>query len=89
MYQISDIYNSDLTRKPLSTPINIHILHQHRDQVTGVEKRKSLVRKKKQNMVTRINTNMNNKKIAELAQAFLKSNNPVKYGENAVTGKVS
>lgn len=89
MYQISDIYSPDLTRKPIKTPINIHVLHQHRDQVTGVEKMKSLTRKKKRNMVARINQTLDNRKIAALAQKFLKLNNPVKYGEKAITSKVS
>lgn len=89
MYQISDIYNPDLTRKPIGAPINIHILHQHRDQVTGIERRKSLTRKKKRDIIARININMNNRRVAALAQTFLKKSNPVKYGENAVTGKVS
>lgn len=88
MYQINEIYNPDLTRK-LGAPIDIHVLHQHRDQITGLEQKKSLIKKKKRAMVTRINLNMNNRKVAALAQTFLQKNNPVRYGENAVTGKVS
>jgi hypothetical protein len=89
MYQISDIYNKDLTRKPIGALINIHILHQRRDQITGIEQKKSRIKKKKQTMVNRVNLNLKNRQIAALAQTFLKSNNPIKYGENAVTSKSS
>jgi hypothetical protein len=89
MYQISDIYNPDLIRKPVGTPINIHILHQHRDQITGVEQKKSLVRKKKQDIVARVNQTLNNRKIAALAQNFLKENKPIQYGENAAKTSLS
>lgn len=84
MYQIGDLYNKDLTRKNNNLPI-IHTLHQHRDQITGVERKKSIIRKKKRNLIARVNLNMNNRKVAALAQAFLQKNNPIKYGENAVS----
>lgn len=89
MYQIGDLYNTDLTKKAGSTPTNVHVLHQRRDQVTGVEKKKSLSRKKKRDLITRVNHNMNNRKIAALAQAFLQANKPVLYGENAVTSSLA
>jgi hypothetical protein len=89
MYQIKDLYNSDFTRKPINAPINIHVLHQHRDQVTGVEQKKSAIKKKKRNIIARINQTLDNRKIAALAQTFLKSNNPVKYGENATNCPLS
>jgi hypothetical protein len=89
MYQIGDIYNTALIRKPVSTPTNIHILHQHRDQITGVEQKKSLVRKKKRDIVARVNQTLNNRKIAALAQNFLKKNKPIQYGENAVNTSFS
>lgn len=78
MYQISDIYSPDLTRKPIGTSINIHALHQHRDQVTGVEQKKSLIKKKKKNMAARINLNLRNRQVAELARKYLKDNTPIK-----------
>jgi hypothetical protein len=89
MYQINDLYNPDLTRKTISTPTSVHVLHQKRDQTTGVERRKSVSKKKKRDMTARVNLNLRNKKIAELAQAFLKKSNPVKYGENAPTSSLA
>jgi hypothetical protein len=89
MYQINDVYNPDLTRKTVNTPTSVHVLHQKRDQITGVERKKSISRKKKRDMTARVNLNLRNKKITELAQAFLEKNNPIQYGENAVTSKVS
>jgi hypothetical protein len=89
MYQICDIYNKDLTKKDNIPVINVHILHQKRDQVTGIEKKKSIIQKKKRDLIARVNTNLRNKKIAELAQAFLKKSDPVKYGENASIGSLA
>jgi hypothetical protein len=88
MYQINDLYTPNFTRKPIGFT-NIHVLHQHRDQITGIEQKKSLVKKKKRDIVARINLNMNNRKIAALAQTFLKKNKPVKYGENATKDQLS
>lgn len=83
MYQIGDLYKQDLTEKPASAPTSIHILHQRRDQVTGIEQKKSLIRQKKRAMAARINLNLRNREIVELAQTFLKKSDPIKYGENA------
>lgn len=85
MYQVNDIYNPDLTKKDSISPINVHILHQRRDQITGVEQRKSLSRKKKRDMIARVNLNTRNREIAALAQAFLQANKPIQYGENAAS----
>lgn len=89
MYQISDIYKPNLIRKPVGTPINIHILHQHRDQITGIEQKKSLVRRKKRDLTARVNLNLRNKKVTKLAQAFLQANKPIQYGENAANASLS
>ena len=77
MYQLGDVYNKNLNRKAIICS-NIHIVHQHRDQVTGVERKKSITRKKKRDMVKRINLNTRNREIAELAKTFLANNAPVK-----------
>jgi hypothetical protein len=77
MYQIGDVYNPDLTRKPVSAPTNVHLFHQRRDQITGVERKKSLVRKKKRDMVERINLNLRNRRVAALAQTYLEKNKPI------------
>jgi hypothetical protein len=76
VYQLRDIFNTNLTRKT-TTPINVHILHQHKDQVTGVETRKSDIKKRKRQLVARVNLNMKNRQIAKLAQTFLANNKPI------------
>lgn len=76
MYQLRDVFNANLTKKDISS-INIHLLHQHRDQVTGVEKQKSNIRKKKKQLTARVNQNLKNRQIAKLAQAFLANNKPI------------
>lgn len=76
MYQLRDIFNPNLIKKK-TTPTNIHLLHQHRDQVTGVETKKSDIRKRKRQLVARINQNMNNRIIAAKAKAFLEKNKPI------------
>lgn len=83
MFQIGDLYRTDLTKKATSASTSIHILHQKRDQITGLEQKKSFIRKKKRAMISRINTNMRNREIIKLAQTFLRKSDPVKYGENA------
>jgi hypothetical protein len=76
MYQLRDVYDKSFNRKEITLP-SIHILHQHRDQVTGVETRKSDIRKKKRQLVTRVNRNLRDRKIAALAKVFLKNNKPI------------
>lgn len=82
MYKIGDIYNTNLTKKPTETVLPVHMLHQHRDQVTGIEQRKSIARKKRRDMTARINLNLRNKKIATLARNFLENNKPIKTSES-------
>lgn len=76
MYQLRDVFGPSLTKKDI-TPTNIHVLHQHRDQITGVENRKSDIRKKKRQLTARVNQNLKNRQIAKLAQTFLANNKPV------------
>lgn len=71
MYQIQDLIKK-------TTPLPIHIIHQHKDQTAGVEQKKSKTKKKKRNMETIINRNLRDKKIAELAKDFLKHNEPIR-----------
>lgn len=79
MYKFADIFNKNLTKKPI-TPLPINVLHQHQDQI--VEQRKAKERQKQKQEQEKIalitNKNLRNKEISAMAKNFLKNNKPIK-----------
>lgn len=78
-FAINQIYGPDFNRKQ-HTPKDVSVTHQQQDQERGIEQRKAAIRKRRRDLIRRIERNKTMAEIINTARQNIAKGNIVKVG---------